>query len=138
MVRFTGSILVADAPANIEAIPAPFIAIPEKERHITLLSSELSPAVRKELKASWGSNTLPPFPEVTYGYGPYIADNGNKCSIACDVMEQDAIRAWVIEVVKILGLDITIDPSRVYHVSVANLTGSPFASVPDPWNHRVC
>ena len=116
-----------------ESVPEGYIAVfcP----HITLLSHELSKSVRAELKATWGSNTLPDFPEVTHGE-PYFASNGAKESWVVDCIEQDAIRAWVTEVITLLGLDVTIDPSRVYHLSVANRTGSPYDSVPDPWNHR--
>jgi hypothetical protein len=131
MVKFTG-ILVASVPLPACEIPAGFL--PVEEPHITLLSSELGKDVRKILKGK-DLSILPPFPAVTFGPA-YSADNGTKASLVCDCVEQAEIRAWVESAIATLGIPVTLDPSRVYHVSVANRTGSKFDSVPDPWNHR--
>ncbi|MFA6270670.1 MAG: hypothetical protein WC657_05705 [Candidatus Paceibacterota bacterium] len=133
-VAFTG-ILVAEVTEVIPAnIPEGYVRV--DHTHITLLSSELSKAVRAYLKSNWGASSLPAFPNVTFGE-TYLADNGKKASLVATCNEQAEIRAWVQQVVAILGLDVQVDPSRVYHVSIANRTGSQFDSVPDPWNHRV-
>jgi hypothetical protein len=103
--------------------------------HITLLSNELGKDVRKELKSK-DLSILAPFPSVSFG-SPYCASNGAKESYVCDCIEQDAIRTWVENAIATLGIAVTLNPARVYHVSVANRTGSVFDSVPDPWNHRI-
>ena len=131
MVKFTG-ILVASVPLPSCEIPAGFL--PVDQPHITLLSSELGKDVRKALKGR-DLSALPAFPAVTFGPA-YSADNGTKASLVCDVIEQGAVRAWVESAVAALGIAVVVDPSRVYHVSVANRTGSQFDGVPDPWNHR--
>lgn len=131
MVKFTG-ILVASVPLPAVEIPAGFL--PVDQPHITLLSSELGKDVRKALKGR-DLSALPDFPAVTWG-APYSADNGIKASLVCDCVEQSQIRAWVESAVAALGIAVVVDPARVYHVSVANRTGSQFDSVPDPWNHR--
>jgi len=130
------NIMMAEETREIPAnIPPGYVRV--SPAHITLLSSELPNNVRKILKGIWNTLELPPFPEVTYGE-PYLANNGRKESLVAPCNEQGAIRAWVEQVVDMLGLDgIVIDPNREYHVSVANPTGSPFDSVPDPWNHRI-
>lgn len=129
------NILVAEVTQAPSAeLPEGFVRV--DHTHITLLSSELSKPVRAYLKSNWGSSSLPEFPSVTFGES-YLADNGKKASVVADCNEQEAIREWVSEVVSILGLDVTVDPSRVYHVSIANRTGSQYDSVPDPWNHRI-
>lgn len=131
MIKFTG-ILVASVPLPAVEIPAGYL--PVDQPHITLLSSELGKDVRKAMKGM-DLACLPPFPSVTFGPA-YSADNGTKASIVCDCNEQAEIRAWVESAVAALGIAVTLNPERVYHVSVANRTGSQFDSVPDPWNHR--
>ena len=132
MVKFTG-ILIASVSLPSCEIPAGFL--PVDQPHITLLSSsELGKDVRKAMKGM-DLACLPSFPSVTFGPA-YSADNGTKASVVCDCVEQDAIRTWVESAVAALGIAVTLNPERVYHVSVANRTGSQFDSVPDPWNHR--
>ena len=104
--------------------------------HITLMSSELSKDARKQVKKNFNPSVLPLFPNVTFGK-PYMANNGEKSSIVVDVNEQNAVRTWCKLACVILGLpEDTVKDARVYHVSIANPTGVPFDSVPDPWNHR--
>lgn len=104
--------------------------------HVTILSSELDKDTRKILKGK-DLSILSPMPTVTFG-APYVASNSDtgKQSLVCDCNEQAEIRAWVESAVAALGIAVTLNPERVYHVSVANRTGSQFDSVPDPWNHR--
>lgn len=110
---------------------------PVKELHMTLLSSELDKEVRKHVKSVFNPAALHPFPNVTFG-NPYKADNGKKSSIAVDANEQVAIRTWCKLACAVMGLpESTVNEARVYHVSIANPTGSQFDSVPDPWNNRV-
>jgi len=104
--------------------------------HMTLLSSELDKEARKHVKGVFNPDILPPFPSVTYGE-PYEANNGTKHSVAVNANEQNAIRTWCKLACAIMGLpEETVNEARVYHVSIANLTGSQFDSVPDPWNHK--
>lgn len=106
------------------------------ELHITLLSSELDKEARKMFKARFAERSadLLPFPEVTFGPA-YLADSGKKRSLVCNVREQDKVRQWVIGCLALMG--IAADAYfRVYHVSIANPTGSKFDSVPDPWRYR--
>ena len=120
------------------AVPIPPNMKPVDASHVTLLSRELSRAGRDKLE-SMDLSCLPPFPALTWGPA-YLADNGKKCSLVRDAREQEEVAHWVALAVHRLGLgpeDVRLDPSRVYHVSVANMTGSPFDSVADPWNHRV-
>lgn len=131
MVRFS-NILVADPPACNVTIPEGLIAVDHP--HITLLSNELSREVRATMRGR-DLASLPAFPEVTFGE-PYIAETAERRTLVCDCIEQDAIRAWVESAVAALGIPVVVDPSRVYHISVANTTGSQFNSIPDPWNHR--
>lgn len=131
MVRFTG-ILVAEPPTINCEVPGDLV--PVNGVHITLLSSELTSEVRRELRSA-DLSALPAFPTVTMGES-YIADNGARRTLVCDVNEQDLVRGWLEAAIDQLGIPVLINPSRVWHVSVANRTGSPHDSIPDPWNHR--
>ena len=109
---------------------------PVSELHITLLSSELDKKARKIAKARFAERgaDLLPFPSVTFGPA-YLADSGKKRSLVCNVIEQDKVRQWVVACLALLGIEADAY-FRVYHVSIANPTGSKFDSVPDPWRYR--
>ena len=126
----------ADMFAGIE-IPAGMV--PVDQRHVTLLSSEIGKDARKALKEAnlVALQEAMPFPTVTFSSPAYVADNGKKRSLVVDCDQQAEIRQWVVAAMAKLGIEYTLNPDRVYHLSVANLTGSQFDSVPDPWNCRV-
>lgn len=130
MIAFTG-ILVAQVALPVVEVPAGYL--PVDHPHITLLAGvELGD--RKAWKTA-DLSLLPVFPSLTFG-PTYFASNGTKESVVADVVEQDIIREWLVQAVAILGIPAVLNPSRVYHISVANRTGSQYDSVPDPWNHR--
>ena len=133
-VKFSGILVAALSAPEID-IEEDFVKVDKS--HITLLSYELSKDARKVMKTDFNSTNCTPFPTITFG-DPYKADNGTKCSIVVDCNEQESIRKWIEDnIINVINADISIDPSRIYHISVANRTGSQFDSVPDPWNHRV-
>jgi len=141
-LSFTGILQVSLDDSEVPDVPVPEGMALIEALHITLLSSSIKPhrkAFKKAFKAV--RDSLPPFPGVTFGE-PYIADNGEKRSMVCDVIEQARVHEWVTEcVLRCADVDETIadvepESDRVYHVSVANTTGSRFDSVADPWNHR--
>ena len=131
MIKFVG-ILVAEPIGFKCPIPEGFFYIDHP--HITLLSWELSKENKQKLRDT-DLSILDEFPSITWNK-PYLADNGKKISIVRDAIEQQAIKAWVWKAIADLKLDCYVDNSRIYHVSVANKTGSQYDSVPDPWNHR--
>jgi len=133
-VKFQGILFATvDNPPQVDL---PEGMVPVDELHITLLSSERDKEARKRFKQAWAekSDQLLPFPNVTFGPA-YFADSGKKRSIACNVVEQNAVRQWVIACLVLLGIEADAY-FKVYHVSVANPTGSKFDSVPDPWRYR--
>lgn len=52
-----------------------------------------------------------------------------KKSLFVLVNEQDALKAYMDNLGPSLGIELQIEPNRVYHVSLANLTGNPMDSV---------
>lgn len=134
---FTGILVAKGIEASTFAGMVPEGMQPVKELHMTLLSSELDKTARKHVKQVFNPDTLPPFPNVTFGQ-PYEADNGVKSSIVVDANEQNAIRTWCKLACVVMGLpEGVVNEERVYHVSIGNPTGSQFDSVPDPWNHKM-
>jgi len=133
-IKFQGILTaLVESPPQVD-LPEGFL--PVEECHITLLSSELNKETRKAFKRVWKerADSLPPFPVVTFG-SAYLADSGKKRSLVCNVMEQDKVRRWVVTCLDLMGIEADAY-FRVYHVSIANLTGSKFDSVPDPWRYR--
>lgn len=130
MVRFTG-ILAAQVVLPVIDVPTGYLLVDHP--HITLLAGvELGD--RKVWKTA-DLSVLPAFPSVTFS-SPYLASNGTKESVVCDCVEQSIIREWLVQSIAILGIPVALNPERVFHISVANRTGSQYDSVPDPWNHR--
>ena len=135
-VKFSG---ILQAEVDIRDLPeiAPplFVYLDEKDLHITLLSSEIKEC-RKEFKKVWKERgkSLPPFPRVTYGE-PYIADNGEKRSFVIDLSpkSQSDVAKWLAQALETLGIGSMVNhQGRVYHVSLANLTGSKFDHGSEP------
>ena len=129
MIAFTG-ILMAQVALPVIDVPTGYL--PVDHLHITLLAG-LELGNRKAWKTA-DLSLLPAFPSLTFG-PTYFASNGTKESVVCDCNEQTAIREWLVQAVAILGIPAVLNPERVFHISIANRTGSQYDSVPDPWNH---
>lgn len=134
---------IEDLSVLPEIAPKGFIYLNAEDLHITLLTmKELYPA-NLEFRNDWNyhhnNKVLPPFPAVRFAETPYIVDNGEKRSWVLDLDEwsQHKVWNWLYEVLYLMDLEKEVQPSkRVFHVSLANATGSKFDSVPDPWNHK--
>ena len=131
MIKFTG-ILTAKPRNYMCNFPKKYIHVDNP--HITLLSYELDEDSRSLLKHK-DLSILPKFPMLTWGH-PYIVNNNVKESVVRDAIEQNLIKFWLKVSLGLLQLNIEPDPNRIFHVSIANRTGSQYDSVPDPWNHK--
>jgi hypothetical protein len=98
--------------------------------HITLLHQDV---LRPFAKAIKGKEILQYTGSITYGKVYSIKRSGdqeNKHSVFVLINEQDAIKTYVKEVLKSLGLDENLmEEKRIYHVSLANKTGTTDQSV---------
>ena len=59
----------------------------------------------------------------------YSVEREGKKSVFVVVNEQEALRSYMNNLGKNLGIELQIEPSRLYHVTLANLTGNPVDSV---------
>lgn len=98
----------------VEAHPD-LVPLPINKLHITLLHQSLAKPLKKSI--------LPTF-EGTISFGDaYVIERGDRKSAFVVVNEQDALREYI------KGLNIEPEAQRVYHISVANKTGTTDASV---------
>jgi len=111
--------LPANAPLDIQNNILPrhpeLLPIAAEKLHITLLHQTIAkPLKGRELPQYDGA--------ITFG-DCYIAKRGDLVSAFVVVNEQDELRAYVD------SFGVGIEPTRVYHISLANLTGKTSESV---------
>ena len=97
--------------------------LPQDKLHITMLHQKLAKPL--------ASLTIPPL-EVNLTFDPqeiYIVEREGKKSVFVVVNEQEALKLYMANLGPSLGIQLQIEPSRVFHVSLANLTGNPMDSV---------
>lgn len=131
---------VEDLSSFPEIAPKGFIYLNGEDLHITLLTMKELEPFGSEFRKTWKEykKIMPPFPEVSFKKDPYISNDGQKCSWVLDLdrWSQFKVWNWLYKVLSIMGLEKKVQPSnRVFHVSLANRTGSKNDSVPDPWRH---
>lgn len=125
--EFTGILKVRPNPSQLlelqnkitELMPD-MKPLSQDKLHVTLLHQNLA----KPLKGV----QLPPLTtEITFDFnGIYLIEREGKKSIFILVNEQDALKDYMNEIAK---MGVQIEPNRVFHVSLTNLTGNPADSV---------
>jgi len=95
--------------------------LPQDKLHVTMLHQQLA----KPLKGA----VLPPLQtEITFNPSQiYSVERDGKKSVFAVVVEQEALKRYMEELAQ--QTNIQIEPNRVYHVTVANLTGNVADSV---------
>jgi hypothetical protein len=95
--------------------------LPQDKLHVTMLHQQLA----KPLKGA----ALPPLQtEITFNPSQiYSVERDGKKSVFAVVVEQEALKRYMEELAQ--QTNIQIEPNRVYHVTVANLTGNVADSV---------
>lgn len=97
--------------------------LPQDKLHITMLHQKLAKPLAKL--------NMPPL-QTELSFNPeniYAVEREGKKSLFVLVNEQDALKAYMNNLGPSLGIELQIEPNRVYHVSLANLTGNPMDSV---------
>lgn len=98
--------------------------------HITLLHQDVLRPFSKAIKGK----EIPQYTgSITYG-GVYSikrkGDKGNRESVFVVIKEQEDIARYVEDVLESLGLEKDLrEKTRTYHISLANMTGTPDQSV---------
>jgi len=104
------------------------VNLPEEAIHVTLVHQNVLKPFRKKLKTL----DLPkaPTPVIDFDKGVKIKKSGEKKSWAIELTNQKEMRDYVQNIMELLeSEDTNPEPERVFHISLANLTGSPHDSV---------
>tara|TARA_B100000287_G_C20447494_1_gene708116 strand:- start:275 stop:739 length:465 start_codon:yes stop_codon:yes gene_type:complete len=115
-------------------LPEGAVMLPPEKLHVTLVHQSILKPYRKEIKSM-------EFPEAPEPKLVRTADGAVELQEAVDdpkrswvvfLENQEEMRAYVNQVMESLGAQADPEPERRYHISVANLTGSPTDSVRYP------
>jgi len=133
-VKFSGILklkpnpeIVAQAKAIMETLPPEAVPLPDKALHITLAHQNVLKKYRPLLK----SLVLPPEPEVILSpeYEEKVDEALGRKSWTVPVENQEDLRDYVNEVMALIEGPSDPEPDRVFHVTLANLTGDSGDSV---------
>tara|TARA_R100000231_G_scaffold13085_1_gene14647 strand:- start:90 stop:536 length:447 start_codon:yes stop_codon:yes gene_type:complete len=122
--------LPSDASSHAEAmqitLPEEAVRLQDKDLHVTLLHQSVLKPFRKQIK----NIELPEPPEVLLEDDVWVRESPGKKSWAVRLANQEEMREYVKNIMEMLGSQNTNpEPERVFHVSLANLTGNPHDSV---------
>jgi hypothetical protein len=97
--------------------------LPQDKLHITMLHQKLAKPLAKV--------TLPPL-DAALTFDPkevYLVEREGKKSVFVVVNEKETLKLYMANLGPSLGIELVTEPKRVFHVSLANLTGNPMDSV---------
>jgi hypothetical protein len=136
--KYSGILKVSLAPEIIEKVQElqdqvvnknrDAVKLPEKALHVTAVHQSFMKPFRKQLKTL----DLPdaPDPIISNDVEIETKEDGGKKSWAIKIENQEEMRNYVKQVMELLGSDnLDPEPERVFHISLANLTGNPHDSV---------
>ena len=107
-------------------LPEEAIRLAPKDLHVTLIHQSVLKPFKDKLKKI----EFPDPPKIYLEEGVWERESLGKKSWAIRVANQDEIREYVAEIMKMLGsANKNPEPERVFHISLANLTGNPHDSV---------
>ena len=107
-------------------LPDDAILLGEEDLHVTLIHQSILKPFRKQIK----DMTFPPPPPIVLEDDIWERQSLDKKSWAVRLVNQEEMREYVKNIMEMLGSKNTNpEPERVFHVSLANLTGNPHDSV---------
>ena len=119
-------IVVAEVEAMQAMLPEEAIRLGEKDLHVTLIHQSILKPFRDQIK----NMELPSPPPVILEDDVWNRESMGKKSWAVRLKNQEEMREYVKNIMGLLGSQNTNpEPERVFHVSLANLTGNPHDSV---------
>jgi hypothetical protein len=141
-VKFSGILKIMPSPEIISAIdsllqtlPPEAVPMPADKWHVTLVHQGILKPFRKELKRLDKAGQLPPpppvniDPEVDHRVGIAPGMDMDRQSWVVWISNQGELAAYVNRVMELVGGPANPEPNRVFHISIANLTGNPGDSV---------
>jgi 2'-5' RNA ligase len=118
---------VASAAQALQAmLPEEAVRLDEDDLHVTLVHQSVLKPFTKQLKKI----NFPKPPMVELDEEVLVRESPGKKSWAVKLSNQQEMREYVKNIMEMLGSQNTNpEPERVFHVSLANLTGNPHDSV---------
>jgi hypothetical protein len=120
------NIIVSELEALQLMLPEEAVKLSPEDLHVTLIHQSILKPFRKEIK----SLDLPIAPPIILDDEVFERKSPGKKSWAVRLVNQNEMREYVSGVMKSLGSNnASPEPERVFHISLANLTGEPRDSV---------
>ena len=127
-----------DAPAHAQVekllagLPKEAIPIRSEVRHVSLIHQRILKPHRKELKGLYKAGKLPGTPpSIKLGPKAHKVSRGGRTSWFAVIANGAEVRRYVNAFMQEIGGAANPEPDRLYHVSIANLTGARKDSVGD-------
>jgi hypothetical protein len=132
-VRYDGILMLKPDPSDFSEIkifqsmlPEEAVRLEEKDFHVTMIHQSILKPFKDKLK----NTVLPEPPQIALDDEVWERDSLGKKSWAVKLSNQDEMRNYVQQVMELLGSQNTNpEPERIFHISLANLTGNPRDSV---------
>jgi len=119
-------IVVSEIEAMQAMLPEEAVRLPAKALHVTLIHQSILKPFRKQIK----NMEFPKPPPIILEDDVWEREDMGKKSWAVRLKNQDEWRDYVRRVMELLGSQNTNpEPERIFHISLANLTGNPQDSV---------
>ena len=139
--KFTGILKLVPSTETLEelrllseTLPEEAVPLHEDQLHVTLVHQSHLKPYRSALKALSKAGELPVPPKAVLKKewnekpGKGVDELGRK-SWVVELVNQDVMYGYVNEVMTMIGGQPNPEPERVFHISLANLTGNPGDSV---------
>ena len=141
-VKFSGILKIMPDPSVITTIesllstlPPEAVPLPAERFHVTLIHQGILKPYRKQLKKLDKAGELPSpppviiDPKVDHRIGVSPGPEMERQSWVVWIKNQADMAAYVNQVMELIGGPQNPEPTRVFHISIANLTGNPGDSV---------
>ena len=121
-----GHIVLSELEALQGTLPEEALRLDKGALHLTLLHPSILKPFREQIK----NMELPMVPPIILDDEVWEREVLDKKSWAVRLVNQDDMRVYVGKVMELLGSqNVNPEPERVFHISLANLTGKPEDSV---------
>ena len=138
IAKFTGILKLVPSTETLEEIrllsqtlPAEAVLLSDDKLHVTLVHQSHLKPYRSALKALSDAGELPVPPKAVLKkeWDEKLNDELGRRSWSVELVNQDVMHGYVNEVMAMIGGQPNPEPERVFHISLANLTGNPGDSV---------
>ena len=112
-------------------LPSEAVPLPEDKWHVTLAHQSVLKPYKKQLKAMGKAAEIPsgPPPVLLPEVEERVDETLGRKSWGVWLENQDEMKDYVNQIMEMVGGPLGPEPSRRFHISLANLTGNPGDSV---------